>query len=49
MDLKKILGNIAALVFVFGWGVGGTLLWWFTDNPEWLYGWVMTVIILLAG
>lgn len=47
--MKKILENTAILAFVFGWGIGGTILWWVTDNPEWLLGWVITLIIGMAG
>lgn len=47
--MKKVLGNIGALIFVLGWGVGGTIGWWVTGKEDWLYGWVITLIFLLAG
>lgn len=46
---SMVLEIICVLLFVFGWGIGGTALWWVTGNYSWLGGWVITMIIVAAG
>lgn len=42
-------GNIIAVSVFLGPGIIGTIIWWFTDEPSWLFGWIITLIFGLAG
>lgn len=48
-QMKNALANIAVGLFLFGPGIIGTALWWYTDEPRWLFGWLFTLIMGLAG
>lgn len=37
------------MTFVFGPGIGGTIMWLIMGDPVWLFGWLITLIVLLAG
>lgn len=37
------------MTLIFGWGIGGTAMWWMTGKEDWLLGWIITLIILMAG
>lgn len=47
--MSKVLEITVVSAVVFGPGVVGTGLWLYTGDPVWNWGWVWTLIVLLAG
>jgi hypothetical protein len=41
--------NTIVVAILFGPGLIGTALWWYTNDPAWLFGWLITLILGLAG
>ena len=48
-QVKNILFNMFVIAFIFGPGIAGTIIWWFTGKDSWLLGWVWALIAVLAG
>lgn len=49
VTMKDLAFHAAVTTVVFGPGALGTIMWWITGNLEWLWAWVLTGIILMAG